>query len=140
VHLRDAHGQGERMPASAVLDASGTWYQPGWAGGDGLPAIGEATAQELISYRIPDDVSAYAGRRVFVVGAGHSATHAVLRLADLARGEPGTTITWALRRGSASNVVDSEGDELPERAALGARAKEFIDSGLVTLVTGFRVA
>ncbi|HWV50588.1 MAG TPA: flavoprotein, partial [Microbacterium sp.] len=32
------------------------------------------------------------------------------------------------------------GDELPERAALGSRARTMIDEGLVNLVTGFRVA
>src|SRR5690606_35557899 len=32
------------------------------------------------------------------------------------------------------------GDELPERAALGSRARKMIDEGLVNLVTGFRVA
>ncbi len=76
-----------------------------------------------------------------VVGAGHSATHAVLRLSELARRAPGTRVTWLLRRGSAANVFGGGiGDELPERAALGSRARKVIDEGGVELVTGFRVA
>lgn len=141
VHAVDADGVESRVVARAVLDASGTWGQPNVAGGDGYPAVGERAASDLISYRIPDDVSALAGEHVVVVGAGHSATHAVLRLSDLARRAPGTRVTWLLRRGSANNVFGGgAGDELPERAALGARARKALDSGAVELVTGFRVA
>jgi len=50
-------------------------------------------------------------------------------------------VTWLLRRGSTANVFGGgSGDELPERAALGARARKVIDQGVVELVTGFRVA
>ncbi|MGM1018547.1 MAG: NAD(P)-binding domain-containing protein [Actinomycetota bacterium] len=141
VRTTDAEGHEARLLARAVIDASGTWGQPNPAGADGLPAIGESAAAHLLSYRIPDDVSAFAGQHVVVTGAGHSATHAVLRLADLVRREPGTRVTWVLRRGSTATVFGGgAGDELPERAALGGRAKKMIDAGLVELVSGFRIA
>ncbi|MGL3151701.1 FAD-dependent oxidoreductase [Microbacterium sp. A82] len=141
VHTRDQDGNESRLHARAVIDASGTWGRPNPAGADGLPALGEIAASESISYRIPDDVAGFAGGHIVVVGAGHSATHAVLRLSELARRSPGTRVTWVLRRGSAANVFGGgAGDELPERAALGARARAAIDRGLVTLMTGFRVA
>lgn len=143
VHTVDANGDESRLLARAVIDASGTWGLPNPAGADGYPAIGEpaAVAADLISYRIPDDVSGLAGSHVVVVGAGHSATHAVLRLSELARRAPGTRVTWMLRRGSAVNVFGGGvGDELPERAALGSRARKMIEEGVVDLVTGFRVA
>jgi thioredoxin reductase len=141
VHVVDQDGVGSRLIARAVIDASGTWGSPNPAGADGFPALGESGASNSISYRIPDDVSALAGSHVVVVGAGHSATHAVLRLSELARRSPGTRVTWMLRRGSAANVFGGgTGDELPERAALGSRARKLIDAGLVDLVTGFRVA
>ena len=141
VHTVDSDGVESRVSARAVIDASGTWHLPNPAGADGFPAVGEAAASDLISYRIPDDVSELAGEHVVVVGAGHSATHAVLRLSELARRAPGTRVTWLLRRGSAANVFGGgEGDELPERAALGSRARRVIDDGIVELVTGFRVA
>lgn len=141
VHTVDAKGHESRLLARAVIDASGTWGLPNPAGADGFSALGETAASELISYRIPTDVSDLAGSHVVVVGAGHSATHAVLRLSELARRSPGTRVTWLLRRGSAANVFGGGiGDELPERAALGSRARKVIDDGVVDLVTGFRVA
>lgn len=141
VHTVDAAGNESRLLARAVIDASGTWGLPNPAGADGFPALGETTASDLISYRIPSDVSDLAGSHVVVAGAGHSATHAVLRLSELARRSPGTRVTWLLRRGSAANVFGGgAGDELPERAALGSRARKVIDEGVVDLVTGFRVA
>ncbi|MBT2475936.1 NAD(P)-binding domain-containing protein [Microbacterium sp. ISL-103] len=141
VHTVDADGLESRILARAVIDASGTWGLPNPAGADGFPAIGETAASDLISYRIPADVSALAGSHTVIVGAGHSATHAVLRLSELARRSPGTRVTWLLRRGSAANVFGGGlGDELPERAALGSRARRVIDDGIVDLVTGFRVA
>jgi thioredoxin reductase len=141
VHTVDADGIESRILARAVIDASGTWSMPNPAGADGFPAVGERAASGLISYRIPADVSELAGEHIVVVGAGHSATHAVLRLSELARRSPGTRVTWLLRRGSAMNVFGGgTGDELPERAALGSRARKVIDEGVVELVTGFRVA
>lgn len=141
VHTIDSNGSESRLTARAVIDASGTWGQPNPAGADGVPAIGEAAASDAISYRIPDDVQALAGSHVVVVGAGHSAIHAVLRLSDLAKRVPATRITWLLRRGGAENVFGGgAGDELPERAALGSRARRVVDDGLVQVVTGFRVS
>jgi thioredoxin reductase len=141
VHTRDRDGAEDRLLARAVIDASGTWTLPNPAGADGFPAVGEAAASDRISYRIPDDVAGLAGAHVVVIGAGHSATHTVLRLSELARRAPGTRITWLLRRGSVSNVFGGgPADELPERAALGSRARRMIESGVVDVVAGFRVA
>lgn len=141
VHTMDRNGNESRLSARAVIDASGTWGLPNPAGADGFPAVGEARASDSISYRIPSDVSGFAGAHVVVVGAGHSATHTVLRLSELARRSPRTRVTWLLRRGTAMGVFGGGvGDELPERAALGSRARKMIDEDLVDLVTGFRVS
>jgi thioredoxin reductase len=141
VHTVGAAGDEARIIARAVVDASGTWGLPNPAGADGFRALGETAAADLISYRIPADVSELAGSHVVVIGAGHSATHAVLRLSELARRSPDTRVTWLLRRGNAANVFGGGvGDELPERAALGSRARKVIDDGVVDLVRGFRVA
>ncbi|MFB7843693.1 FAD-dependent oxidoreductase [Microbacterium sp. NPDC056052] len=141
VRTVDADGREGRIDARAVLDASGTWATPGPAGADGLPALGERAAGDRISYRIPDDVSALAGKHVLVVGAGNSAAHAVLRLTELARTERETRVTWVLRRGDMGAVFGGgDGDGLPQRAALGVRARRAMEKGLVEVVTGFRVA
>ncbi|WP_309064849.1 NAD(P)/FAD-dependent oxidoreductase [Microbacterium sp.] len=139
VHTVDATGREGRVLARAVIDAGGTWSQPNPAGGDGLPAVGETAAADRISYRIPDDVSSFAGRHVAVIGSGHSAAHAVLRLTDLARREPGTRVTWMLRR-SAPHADGGAADALPQRAALGVRTRRAREKGLVDVVGGFRVA
>ena len=142
VHVAPAEGEEYRLQARAVIDASGTWATPNPAGADGLPALGETAAADLLSYRIPDfrDRAGFAGTHTVVIGSGHSAVTAVLALARMARRDPSTTVTWALRRATAGNTFGGgDADELPARGALGKTAKEYVDAGLVSLVTGFRV-
>lgn len=142
VHVQGADGTESRIEAQAVIDASGTWSRPNPVGADGLPALGEAGAAGVLSYRIPAfaDVEEFAGRHTVVVGNGHSATTAITELARIARQHPNTKITWVLRRGTVGGTFGGgEADELPERGALGLRAKSAVGQGLVDLVTGFRV-
>ncbi|MFJ7200227.1 MULTISPECIES: FAD-dependent oxidoreductase [unclassified Streptomyces] len=143
VHFTTADGE-ERVLARAVIDASGTWTTPGPAGADGLPALGEKTAADRITYRVPDlkdpAVRArYAGRRTAVIGSGASAFTALAALADLAKDEPGTDAVWILRRGiSGSTFGGGTADQLPARGALGLAAKAAVDDGHANAVTGFR--
>ncbi|MGW1408387.1 NAD(P)-binding domain-containing protein [Streptomyces sp. NPDC002403] len=144
VHFTTADGGEERVLARAVIDASGTWTTPGPAGADGLPALGEKTAADRITYRVPDlkdpAVRArYAGRRTAVIGSGASAFTALATLADLAKDEPGTHTVWILRRGiSGSTFGGGTADQLPARGALGLAAKAAVDNGHADAVTGFR--
>jgi thioredoxin reductase len=145
--LRVQAGEGEvRLTARAVIDASGTWRSPNALGGDGLPATGEAVARAsgVITSALPDVLGAdrgrFAGCRVLVAGAGHSATNTLLSLAQLAEQEPGTTVAWAIRGRLGARVFGGgEDDALPARGALGARLRELVDSGRVQLLTGFSV-
>ncbi len=142
VHVRPREGDEYRLRARAVVDASGTWASPNPVGADGLPALGEHAAADVLSYRIPDlrDPGAYGGSHTVVVGSGHSAVTAVLALAGLVRRDPDARVTWVVRRASADDAFGGgDADELPARGALGIRAKEAVDAGLVSLVTGFRV-
>jgi hypothetical protein len=144
VHVIDQAGEESRLQARAVVDASGTWRQPGPAGADGLPATGEraAAAAGLVTYLPPttDQLAAAAGRHLVVVGSGHSAMTAIIDLAEIVRREPGSRLTWVLRRGlSGDTFGGGASDELPQRGALGLRARAAVDEGLVELVTGFRV-
>lgn len=141
VHV-DAGDQEYRIDARAVIDASGTWSSPNPAGADGLPAIGERAARDLLDYRIPDyrSRSEFEGTHNVVVGSGHSAVTAVIALARIARRDPSTKVTWVLRRGTVGNTFGGgEADELPARGKLGSTAKDIVDGGLVDLVTGFRI-
>lgn len=143
VHVVSAGGSEDRLEARAVIDASGTWRRPNPAGADGLPAIGERAAADAIAYQVPNRAESdrYARKHTVVVGAGDSAFNAVHELVQIAAEHPGTRITWAIRRVvGAGTFGGGTADELPERGALGLRAKRAVDSGVVDLVTGFRAA
>jgi hypothetical protein len=128
--------------ARAVIDASGTWQNQNSLGASGLPAINEAEHADRIAYRIPDilgaDRATYAGRRVLVIGGGHSAANALLDLARLAEADGALRITWALRGPSPDRVFGGgAADQLPARGKLGSDLRQLVEAGRLTLVTGF---
>ncbi len=145
VRVRSGAGE-ERITAAAVIDASGTWTLPNPLGADGLAALGEAAAADRITYRVPDPTdpaerARYAGRRVAVVGSGHSALTALVAFAELAAAEPGTRVDWLLRRGEVGDTFGGgDADQLPARGALGQRAARAVADGRISTVTGFRTA
>jgi thioredoxin reductase len=145
LRVQQSDGTAEDILARAVIDASGTWTTPNPLGAGGVMAAGETCVAEHIAYGVPDvrglARDRYAGRRVLVVGSGHSAFNALLDLADLAAEHPDTTVTWAIRRGAARDLYGGgEADALPARGQLGQRLQHLVDSGALTLVTGFRIA
>lgn len=103
--------------ADVVLDCSGTWRQANPLGNGGIPAPGEREATELIRYRLDDvlgaDRARYEGKRVMLVGAGHSAATALDHLLQL----DGTTVVW-VRRGDGDPYRIHDEDPLPERDRL----------------------
>ena len=141
--VRIAGPDGEQdILAQAVIDASGTVETPGALGSAGLPTRGERAAADRIFYGIPDVLGVhrerYRGRRVLVVGSGHSALNALLDLAQLAEQDPTTRVTWAVRRPSLGSLLGgARADQLEERGKLGARVRRLLDSGRLELVTGF---
>src|SRR5699024_397115 len=87
-----------------------------------------------------EEAAELAGKHIVVVGSGHSAATAIGDLAAVVRREPGTRVTWALRRGTVRNALGGgSADELPARGALGLRATKSVADGYVVLGTGFRV-
>ena len=138
----DEDGEERRYLARAVIDASGTWTSPNPIGAGGVPAAGERANAGRIAYGIPDVLGGarrrYAGRRVLVVGSGHSAFNAILDLVALRDSEPATEIMWAIR-GEAPDRSYGGGndDQLPARGALGATVRELVADGTVDVVAGF---
>ena len=135
----------ERIEARAVIDASGTWSTPNPLGAEGVAADGELEARDRIFYGIPAPLGAararYAGRRVLVIGSGHSAFNVLLDLIALAEVVPATRITWAIRRPDAGLVYGGgAADALPARGALGTRLHAAVSSGRISLITDFRTA
>ncbi|MGI8483092.1 MAG: FAD-dependent oxidoreductase [Thermomicrobiales bacterium] len=146
VTIQDCDGEEVTIRARAVIDASGTWTHPNPLGGSGRPARGERALANHIAYGIPDVLggarSRYAGRRVLVVGSGHSAFNVLLDLVDLADSAPETTITWAIRRPGdhlANLFGGGINDALPARGELGARVKRLVDAGRLNLITGMMI-
>lgn len=144
VRTIDAAGMEADILASAVIDASGTWFTPNPMGANGLPARGEAAYAERIRYGIPDILGSerarYAGRRTLVVGTGHSAINSLLALVELADEEPGTRVFWGMRRPAPGNAFGGgDADALPARGALGSRLRACVEAGTVRILTGLRI-
>jgi thioredoxin reductase len=135
---------GEVVEARAVIDASGTWQHPNPAGSGGVPAVGEREHADRIAYGIPDVLARergkYAGKRVLVVGSGHSAFNAVLDLLTLMDQSSCTQVVWAMRRENLDTVWGGgDADMLAARGELGQRAKRAFESGRLHVVTPFRI-
>ncbi|WP_150460878.1 FAD-dependent oxidoreductase [Nesterenkonia ebinurensis] len=145
--VRAVHqGQSRDLQARAVIDASGTWSSPNPLGAAGLPAIGEnddSVAPHLLG-PLPDvfgtDRARAAGRRVLVLGSGHSATNTLLNLTALKREEPGTKILWGIRGHSPQRSYGGgDQDGLPERGALGQRLRRLVEAGKIELIRSAEV-
>ncbi len=140
------HGNGkmERSLARAVIDASGTWSAPNPGGANGIPALGEKESASRITTGIPDVFGVqrkrYAGKRVVVIGSGHSAMDSILNLARLKKEVPATEIIWAMRSVPSDKTFGGgSDDQLANRGALGKRAKDSIASDKVSVEAPFRV-
>lgn len=131
--------------ARAVIDASGTWSHPNPLGIAGLPCPGEREAREFIVHGMPDIQGTgrqrYAGKKVLVIGAGHSAAGTLLALANLAQDEPATRIAWAVRGNDLRRLFGGgEKDGLPARGELGTRLRILVEQGRLEVHLGFGVA
>jgi thioredoxin reductase len=138
----DQDGEERRYLARAVIDASGTWTRPNPLGAGGVPAAGEREHADRIAYGIPDVLDGarerYAGKRVLVVGSGHSAFNAILDLVALRDSEPATEIMWAIRGDAPDRAYGGGGDDqLPARGALGATVRRLVADGSVEVLAGF---
>jgi thioredoxin reductase len=134
---------GERILARAVIDASGSLELSNPLGASGIPAHGEEELAGRIVYGLPDIGASngrYSGRRVLVVGSGHSAMNVIQELVSLRREAPETEITWAVRRARTAELFGGgTADDLPERAALGAAVEQLVAGGQVALATGIEI-
>ncbi|CAM3769516.1 FAD-dependent oxidoreductase [Occultella aeris] len=140
VRTVDSTGTVVDVLARAVIDASGTYGHSNPLGVSGLPAAGEDQAAEFVTGPLPDvlgaDRARFAGRHTLVVGMGHSAANTLLSLVELAAADPATTITWAIRGGSARRLFGGgTDDELPARGLLGTRLKDAVEAGQLRLLT-----
>ncbi len=144
VRTIDADGVEHDLLASAVIDASGTWFKASPMGANGLPARGEAAHAARIRYGIPDiaggERARYAGKRTLVVGTGHSAINSLLALVELMDHDGATRVFWGMRRSVPGNAFGGgDADALPARGALGTRLREQVEAGNVRILTGLQI-
>ncbi len=130
----------ERLKARAVIDASGTWTTPNPMGAGGGEAEGESTFSAHIRYGMPDvrgrERTRYEGKRILVVGSGHSAIGSVPDLVALAASEKHTQIAWGIR-GADPRALWGGGadDQVEARGALGTRVQRAVLDRQVALMT-----
>ena len=144
LHTLHSDGREDLIEARAVIDASGTWHKPNPLGANGIPAIGETSLRERLVYGIPDALGRererYAGKRLMVVGSGHSAINVLLDLITLREAQPQTAITWIMRGDNLRKVYGGgEDDALPARGQLGMRIKAAVDAGALEILAPFAV-
>ena len=131
--VRDAGGRESFLHAYALIDASGLYGSPRWAGDGGIPARQELYLAPQLSYHLQDVLGGrrarHAGRRTLVIGDGASAATAIDALVRLADETPGTSTVWVTRGAAGSIYADLPNEPLPERAALYRRARELVGGG-----------
>ncbi|HEX8234690.1 MAG TPA: FAD-dependent oxidoreductase [Abditibacteriaceae bacterium] len=128
--LRGAFGE-KTVHADAVIDATGVYATPNYAGNGGAPCAGELACARLIDYHLPDvsgrDRSRFANRHTLIVGSGHSAASTLRSICDLLEEAPQTRVTWVVRRDVPAHgfpyTLDPN-DSSPHRDALHRRANE----------------
>jgi len=123
--VRDQGGRERFEHAFSLVDASGVYAHPDWAGTGGIPARSELYLRPQMAYHVEDvrglARERYAGRRTLVIGAGICAGLNVTDLACLAEEVPGTSAVW-VTRGDAAALRPRADDPLPARRALRERA------------------
>ena len=115
-------GLEELLEADAVIDATGTYGTPNRLGDGGIDALNERAFEDRITRAIPRLDREWAGRRILLTGAGHSAQTAARALAAFAADAPGTEVVWAVRSPDPTWGAVAD-DPLPERHALNEDAK-----------------
>jgi hypothetical protein len=108
--------------ADAVLDASGGLVVPRAFGAGGLPPLGltRLASPPLRTLGALDAARAsLGGRRLLLVGGGHSAANAIAALADGA-----CHVTWVVRSANRRPCEEVMHDPLPERQSIVARAND----------------
>ncbi|MFD0048081.1 FAD-dependent oxidoreductase [Actinomycetes bacterium NPDC127524] len=92
----------KRIEAKAVIDSTGTWGSSNPVNSEGVWTEDERLLHEHIYYGITNVNDAqgfkYKGKRIAVVGGGHSALNTLIDLAKLKESNPETEIFWIMRK------------------------------------------
>ncbi|HVP14232.1 MAG TPA: hypothetical protein VMS88_01735 [Terriglobales bacterium] len=124
--VRDQGGRENVLHAFSVIDASGVYTNPDWAGTGGIPARSEAYLRPQVSYHVTDvlglDRDRYAGRRTLVIGGDTCAAIVIADLARLTEEAEGTVACWITRE-PVDRLGARAGDAIEPRRELWERAR-----------------
>lgn len=141
----DNQGVTEQIEAKAVIDATGTWGQPNPMNSAGVWTEEEKSLENQIFYGIPNingiERERFIGKRVAVIGGGHSAINTILELSELNEKRSDLKITWILRKKNVEEAYGGEEkDALQARGELGTRIHQLVNSGKVQVYTPYRIS
>jgi hypothetical protein len=126
--VEDGEGRESIHEADVVFDASGVYSQANWAGTAGMPAPGERALENRIVRHLRDfdgeDMQRWSGKKILLIGHGHSAANAVVALAEVLKKNPATRLIWAVRSDKAKPVTEVPDDPLIERGKIVEAANE----------------
>jgi thioredoxin reductase len=114
----------EPIDADVVLDATGGFAVPNPIGAGGLPARGEGklTRKPIRTLgALAEQLESLRGKRVLLVGNGHSAANAILMLQDVA------SVTWVVRTMHRRPCEEVANDPLEERARVVSAANDLAE-------------
>ncbi|MDN4492782.1 NAD(P)-binding domain-containing protein [Ureibacillus aquaedulcis] len=131
----------KRIKTRAIIDATGTWSNPNPINADNVWTEEEGALSKNIHYGIPDIAGnnrhRYTGKRVAVIGGGHSAINSILELSQLG---DSVEIHWLMRKKKVEEAYGGEEkDALTARGELGSRIHHLVDKGKVKVYTPFRI-
>ena len=118
---------GERVfESEIVLDASGGFVFPTPYGPGALPPLGTGSLEPAAIRdlgTLHQQLEVLRGKRVLLVGHGHSAANALLALQDRE-----ARVTWAVRTANRRPCSEVANDPLPERQAVVSRANALAET------------
>lgn len=124
-------GKYQALTADVVIDTSGVLSSPAPIGAGGVPAIGEEQLTNAIAHHIPSmsEAQSLSGKKVAVVGAGHSAACALVNLA-----QAGVSVTWITRGDSQNALPRIPDDPLRERVRIVQDLHTLVDEKAIQLL------
>lgn len=122
--LADTPNGEETFESEIVLDATGGYRLPRAFGAGGLPAAGASRASSHILRSLGDlEHADVEGKRVLLVGNGHSAANAIAVLA-----QRDAKVTWVVRTANRRPCEEVANDPLPERQRVVTQANALAQS------------
>jgi hypothetical protein len=140
VLIEDADGAEETVTADAIIDASGSYSNPNWLGDGGIPAIGERTHRDKISYHLEEITNGaaakYLGKTTLLVGDGQSAGTTMQSFGRLLEANDNTRLIWLTRHNHPQPIAEIPDDPLPGRLKVAQDANRLATHPRVTWKSG----